>query len=319
MKMMVRLAARLACLLLPILLGAAPAVAKDSYQTVNGLNYFVRDSGGNGDPVLMLHGQPDDCTVWDAQVAALSKAGYRVLCPDLVGYGKTDKPEALDRYRTASVAADLDKMLDQLGIRQPVHVVAHDWGVAVANDLYYGFPGRVRSLALFAVGHPAEYGKESLTFENSRWNWFILLQGHPGAAELYRANNGAFMREASLRSHPRREAVIARLLQPGGVEAMLRWDQANPVINFYIAANNGELQTLPKYAVPVLGIAATGDEYLWPSQMKNTRNWVSGRFEYMEIKGGTHWMMIDHVAEVSARLVAWLASQPPLAAGKDTK
>ena len=310
MKKMIRLGLRLACLLLPILWGAAPAAAKDSYQTVDGLSYFVRDSGGNGSVVLMLHGQPDDCTAWDAEVAALSGAGYRVICPDLVGYGKSDKPEALDRYRTASVAADLDKILNQLQIHQSVHVVAHDWGVAVANDLYYGVPGRVKSLALLAVGHLGQYAEESLTFENSRWNWFILLQGHQRAAELYRANNGAFMRKTSLRSHPRREAVIAQLLQPGGIEAALRWDQANPVIDFYIAANKGELQALPKYTVPVLGIAATGDEYLWLSQMKNTRERVAGRFDYMEIEGGTHWMMIDHAAEVSARLLSWFASQP---------
>lgn len=310
MKMIIRMGLHLACLLLAIMLGAAPVAAKDSYQTVNGLTYFVRDSAGNGSVVLMLHGQPDDCTVWDAQVAALSKAGYRVICPDLVGYGKTDKPEELDRYRTASVAADLDKILNQLQIRQSVHVVAHDWGVAVANDLYYGAPGRVKSLALLAVGHPGQYGEESLTFENSRWNWFILLQGHPRAAELYRANNGAFMRRTVLRSHPRIDSVIARLLQPGAVESMLRWDLANPVIEFYIAANKGELQALPKYTVPVLGIAATGDEYLWLSQMKNTRERVAGRFDYMEIRGGTHWMMIDHAAEVSARLLRWFASQP---------
>ncbi len=309
MKMIAHLAVRLVGLLLPIMLVASPAVAKDSYQKVNGLSYFVRDSGGSGSVVLMLHGQPDDCTVWDAQVAALSGAGYRVICPDLVGYGKSDKPEALDRYRTASVAADMDKMLNQLQIRQGVHVVAHDWGVAVASDLYYGVPGRVKSLALLAVGHPGQYAEESLSFENSRWNWFILLQGYPRASELYRANGGAFMRRTVLRSHPRIDSVIARLLKPGAIESMLRWDQANPVIDFYIAANKGELQALPKYTVPVLGIAATGDEYLWLSQMKNTRKRVAGRFEYMEIKGGTHWMMIDHAAEVSARLLTWLASQ----------
>lgn len=304
-----RFAKLLAGLLLAFLFGTLPAVAKDSYLTVNHLTYFVRDSGGSGDVVLMLHGQPDDCTVWDAQVAALAGAGYRVICPDLVGYGKTDKPKALDRYRTASVAADLNQILDQLQIKQSVHVVAHDWGVAVANDLYYDFPGRVKSLALLAVGHPGVYGQESLTFEHSRWNWFMLLQGYPQAAELYRAHNGSFMRKTVLRTHPRVNAVVDRLLQPGALEAMLRWDQANPVIEFYIAANNGALQALPKYTVPVLGIAATGDEYLWTSQMKDTREHCAGRFEYMEIQGGSHWMMIDHADAVNKRLLAWFASQ----------
>lgn len=305
--MMSRFIIRLACSL-ALLLGATTAMAKDSYIPVNGVNYFVRDSGGSGQTVLMLHGEPDDCTVWSEQVKALTEAGYRVICPDLLGYGKTDKPEALDRYVTSSVAADVGKILDDLDIHKPVDVVGHDWGSVVASELYFAAPDRVKSLTLLAVGHPEVFAHETLRFENSRINWFMMLQSDPRAAKLYRENNGAFMRDTWLQSHPRRDAVVARLLQPGGVEAMLRWDQSNPVIDVYIAAAADQADTMPNYRVPVLGIAATGDQFLWPSQMSNTRDRVDGRFQYVEIKGGSHWMMIDHAAEVSAQILAFLAS-----------
>ncbi|MBN9533287.1 MAG: alpha/beta hydrolase [Alphaproteobacteria bacterium] len=297
-------------LLLAAALFAQPAVAANRTMSINGLNYFVRDSGGDGPVVLMLHGQPDDGSIWDAQAAGLAAAGYRVLVPDLVGYGRTDRPKKLDRYKTTSVATDMGRMLDQLGIKGPVHLVAHDWGVDVAWDFYYGQPGRTRSMAILAVGYSGAFAKESLSFEHSRWNWFLFLQKLPRAANLYRANNGMFLRETLLRSHPHRDAVVAKLLKPGGVEAMLSWDRANSVVDAYLAAISGAYDKLPKVNVPVLGIAGSDDCFLWPSQVKNTRAYVSGRFEYTEIKGGSHWMMLDHPQEVTQRLKVWLNSQP---------
>ena len=54
---------------------------------VNGARYYVRDSGGEKDSVLLIHGWPDDGNIWRHQVSALLEAGYRVICPDLLGYG----------------------------------------------------------------------------------------------------------------------------------------------------------------------------------------------------------------------------------------
>ena len=68
-----------------IALESGPANAADGVKTLNGLHYFVRDSGGSGLPVLFLHGMPDDGTVWDNQAKVLVDAGYRINRPDLVG------------------------------------------------------------------------------------------------------------------------------------------------------------------------------------------------------------------------------------------
>ena len=113
-----------------------------------------------------------------------------------------------------------------------------------------------------------------------------------------------------LASHPRADAVVAALLKPGGIEAMLRWDQANPVSDFMLAAVNGSYDQLPKVDVPVLGVSGTRDAFLWPSQVKNSASYVTARFQYAEIKGGSHWMMLDHPAQVSKLLLSWLTSQP---------
>lgn len=48
---------------------------------------------GKGEVVLLLHGMPDTLNVWKNQIPVLLKAGYRVVAPDLIGYGKSDKPK----------------------------------------------------------------------------------------------------------------------------------------------------------------------------------------------------------------------------------
>jgi len=64
---------------------------------VNGAAYHVRDSGGSGPPVFLAHGMPDSGELWRHQWQALAAAGYRVICPDLLGYGATDRPDELAR------------------------------------------------------------------------------------------------------------------------------------------------------------------------------------------------------------------------------
>lgn len=58
---------------------------------VNGVNYHVFDQGDSDRVVMLLHGMPDTSDVWRHQVPALLAAGYRVIAPDLLGYGETDK------------------------------------------------------------------------------------------------------------------------------------------------------------------------------------------------------------------------------------
>src|SRR5437588_5646167 len=63
----------------------------------NGLSFAVVDQG-QGQPVLLLHGFPDSADLWRNQVPALVDAGYRVVAPDLRGFGESDRPEEVEAY-----------------------------------------------------------------------------------------------------------------------------------------------------------------------------------------------------------------------------
>src|ERR1700755_2792570 len=86
---------------------------------------------GEGPAVVLLHGFPDSWKIWRHQVPALVAGGYRVIAPDLRGFGDSDKPADIDAYRVGKSVSDLVHVLDALEIER-AHVVGHDWGAGIA-------------------------------------------------------------------------------------------------------------------------------------------------------------------------------------------
>jgi pimeloyl-ACP methyl ester carboxylesterase len=77
-----------------------------------GIEYEVT---GAGRPVILLHGFPDSGRLWRDQVPALADAGVQVVVPDLQGYGRSDKPQAVESYRLRPMTADILAVLAELG------------------------------------------------------------------------------------------------------------------------------------------------------------------------------------------------------------
>ncbi|RYE69023.1 MAG: alpha/beta fold hydrolase, partial [Oxalobacteraceae bacterium] len=93
---------------------------------VNGIRLHTTMTG-QGPPVLLLHGFPDTHLVWRKQVGVLAAAGYRVLAPDLRGYGRSDAPGGIHDYTLDKLRGDVLGLLDALKIDK-VTLVGHDWG-----------------------------------------------------------------------------------------------------------------------------------------------------------------------------------------------
>src|SRR5207237_5373254 len=89
------------------------------------------DVTGRGRPVILLHGFPDSGRLWRHQVPALADAGFKVIVPDLRGYGRSDKPQAVEAYSLQALAGDVLAVLNDGGVER-AHVVGHDWGAALA-------------------------------------------------------------------------------------------------------------------------------------------------------------------------------------------
>ncbi len=127
-------------------------------------------------PVLLLHGFPDRALLWRHQIVALREAGYRVIAPDLRGFGDTDRPAHVADYAVSHSVADVLGLLDTLGVEQ-FRLAAHDWGATVGWVLASTHPDRVLQYAALSVGHPSAIGAAG--FEQKQRTWYMLWFNFP--------------------------------------------------------------------------------------------------------------------------------------------
>jgi pimeloyl-ACP methyl ester carboxylesterase len=101
---------------------------------------------GNGRTVLLLHGKNFTAAYWAPTIAALTAAGFRVIAPDQIGFGKSSKPEHF-QFTFAGLAANTAALLDAVGARR-VSVVGHSMGGMLAVRFARLFPERTEKLVL---------------------------------------------------------------------------------------------------------------------------------------------------------------------------
>jgi len=106
-----------------------PSTPTDRSVPGDGIVLHARDWGGDGPPVVLLHGLASNCRIWDGVAPLLARAGFRVLALDQRGHGESDQPA--DGYGFETVGRDLEAALGALGIARPV-LAGHSWGGNVA-------------------------------------------------------------------------------------------------------------------------------------------------------------------------------------------
>src|SRR4051794_14688880 len=265
----------------------------------DGVSLAVADEGA-GPAVVLLHGFPDSSRLWRNQVPALVDAGFRVIAPDLRGFGESDKPDDVADYAIRHSIADVVAILDALEIER-AHVVGHDWGAAVAWLFAAFVPARVDRLVALSVPHPATLRKR--TIEQREKGWYQLWFQFEGVAdELLPLDDWQLMREL-LRGAGDIELYVADLSRPGALTAALNWYRAN-------AAPQRELEPpppVPAVAAPTLGVWSSGDNYLTEEPMLSSGEHVGGPWRYERIEGASHWMQLDAPDRLNELLLEFLA------------
>jgi pimeloyl-ACP methyl ester carboxylesterase len=125
------------------------AVVSERRLQANGIELHVLEEGG-GPLVVLCHGFPELAFSWRHQLPAIAGAGYRVVAPDMRGYGQSSAPSEIEAYDVISLCGDLCGLLDALGEESAVFI-GHDWGASVVWQLAVLHPERVRAVAGLSV------------------------------------------------------------------------------------------------------------------------------------------------------------------------
>lgn len=117
------------------------------FVTLHGQRLHYLDEGA-GEPVVMLHGNPTWSFYYRRLVTAL-RASHRVIVPDHIGCGLSDKPTKDQyRYTLKQRAQDVESLLDQLGVKDNVTLVLHDWGGMIGMTYAHWHPDRIKRLVI---------------------------------------------------------------------------------------------------------------------------------------------------------------------------
>ncbi len=269
---------------------------KSELIDVKGIKLNVVDVG-SGPAVLLIHGFPDTSQVWRYQIPALVKAGFRVIAPDVRGFGNSDKPQEKEAYDLTVLVGDMINLMAQLGIEK-AHVVGHDMGSAIAWVMASFFPQRVNRLASLSVGHPMA-NRERKSIEQREKAWYMLLFQFKGTAEtLLQQDDWKLFREI-LRNHSEFANWTKDLSRPGALTAALNWYRANLSPEKELA----QPVPIPVTSVPSLGIWSSGDPYLTEKPMLATEAYVTGGWRYERIEGAGHWVQLDAADQVNGLLI----------------
>lgn len=152
------------------------------FYDVGGLRLHAR-TGGRADapPLLLLHGFPQSHVLWQ-RVARVLAPHFRLVLPDLRGYGRSDKPRGEAdhaNYSKRTMAADLVALMRQLGHTR-FSVAGHDRGGRVAHRLALDHPAAVARLCVIDIAPTLDmYAATDMAFARAYYHWFHLIQPHP--------------------------------------------------------------------------------------------------------------------------------------------
>ncbi len=311
------------------------ATIKHHTIRTNGINMHVAEAG-EGFPVVMCHGWPELWYSWRHQLEFLADNGFRAIAPDMRGYGDTDQPADPRDYRTSMICADINGLLDALGLDKAV-IVGHDWGGFHIWQFGLRYPHRTERL----IGLNTPYGGPPTPIPSTQALHMAFGEGDRGYYMLYFQKPGQAEAEfnADIRGnlakvfHDYRHAqdlwtfatlggdgsgVFTRIA-PGG--CMLSDEELDVYVkafektsitggfNWYRAMDYSweEVRAFPDYHIdiPSMMVTAENDLILTPAQAEPMREWIPDlRIEH--IKNCSHWTQQERPAEVNALMLDFL-------------
>ncbi len=258
--------------------------------------------------VLCLHGFPELAVSWRAQLDGLADR-YRVVAPDMRGYGGTEAPTRVRDYDLDLLVRDVMELIDALGVDK-VHLVGHDWGGAIAWEVAQRHGDRLHTLSVLNCPPLQVMLRGLLRPEQLRRSWYMAFFQLP------------YFPERLLTRDP--EAVVRKLfrgsahnLEPFTTEQMEPFvrqirERGLPGLNYYRASALRLPRRLRPIRVPTRLIWGMRDVALgtWFTDPKLYRGFVE-HFDRVLIEESGHWVQQEAPDQVNRALREHFEAESP--------
>ncbi|KAI0774517.1 alpha/beta-hydrolase [Fomes fomentarius] len=308
----------------------SPASFNHRYELLStGRRYhFVDQLPTNYDPattktLVCIHGFPDLWYGWRYQIKPWVELGYRVVVPDKLGYGGTDKPEDAIQYTPKRISDDIAALMDLLQIPKAV-VIGHDWGCFIASRFALWHPDRLLALVLLSVPFvppSREYvSLEQMVERFPNWGYQLFFREKSTNAELDQKLSKFF--KLIYRVRRPTTSSLTKWTLPGGLKRVLDSDTVhsdtgilteqefdhyvsqfgqgmNGPLNYYRTTalrfeeeKDGKLLRAPRSDLPVLLIIGKDDPTSNQGAIELTKKLIP-QVQVELIDGVGHWVMVE--------------------------
>ena len=305
---------------------------------IGGLTLSVHEAG-DGPAIVLVHGWPELAYSWKNQIAPLAAAGYRVIAPDLKGFGASDAPHDKSLYDIRHMTDDLARLVDALGIDKAIFC-GHDWGGAIVWPMAQLHPGRVAGVIGICTPHRPPPPAPPLDIIKKRFgekHYFIQFQEAGIVERLFASDVERFFRLMFRRPPTAAEIarIGARMLDLPGrfrdgpppdpaatilddadlqiyVDAYLRAGFHGGVNLYRNIDRNYEIMRAadPVILHPSLWVGAELDVFLPPSGADGMETIVPN-LEKAVVANCGHWVMWEQPDALNPILLDWLARNFP--------
>jgi pimeloyl-ACP methyl ester carboxylesterase len=256
-----------------------------------GVALAVADEGAGAPPLLLVHGVGGHGADWNAQRAAFTAAGHRVVVPDLRGHGASDV--AADGYRPSDYAADLVALIDRLDAG-PVVAVGHSLGAVVVSNLARERPDLLAGGVLIdpTYGDGPEL-RETVPALVRDWD----ARGDAAAAtDALSAREGADTPPALAAAHRERILATPAHVLTGTIAGL--HDNPDQVMH------RPEVDAvLRDRAVPLLVFHAVAGRAAWEATLQ-----TDPRSRVVDWGGSGHWMQHERADELNTIILEWIGT-----------
>ena len=267
-------------------------VRQGAYVDVNGARIFYQVAG-TGTPILLIHGFPLSGELYKGQLAGLGSQ-FKVIIPDLRGFGKSTAPNATSS--TETYASDMFALMDHLGIKKAI-IGGHSMGGQVMLQMYRDAPRRFLGMILIDTNP-----KAASIVEQAEWPAFGLMAQRQGTPSIVSTITPQMLTGAYRLFDQAGTTTMMDILAEGSVEGVVGGGEA-------LATRPDFSAMLPSVRVPALVIVGLDDPIYSLEVSEMSANAIPNA-ELLIVPGAEHASIYQRPALANAAIRQWAARLP---------